>query len=123
MTQWIYVTAWARRTIRWQTAVAVVIALVLAVSGYSRWIGGWLLGAAFNLLYMAYLMLILAARRHDAPTTMTRRLAAVAAGRLWIAIVFLIVVLKTGVAHFGATACGLLSFKLALILEASLQRR
>lgn len=123
MTQWTYVTTWARRTIRWQVAVAVFVALVLALAGYSRWIGGWLLGAAFNLAYMAYLMLILAARRHDEPTTMTRRLAAVASGRMWIAIVFLIVVLKTGMAHFGATACGLLSFKLALILEVSLQRR
>lgn len=108
---------------RLQTGVAVVAAVLIWLTGYGRFSGGWLLGAAFNLLYLAYVALITVAHPHDAPTTLGRRLAVVASGRLWIAVLFLIVVLKTGIAHFGATVCGLLSFKLILFLEVLLRRR
>ncbi len=123
MTRWSYVIAWARRMLRLQAIVAVLVAAALWASGYGHWSGGWLLGSAFNLLYLAYLVLLIVARAGEEPTTLTRRLAVVASLRLWVAVVFLTVVLKTGAAHFGATVCGLLSFKLILFLEVGLQRR
>ena len=87
-------------------------AVLVLLFGKGDWAVGWIIGGAFNIAYFSYLALIAFKRRDRDDLDMAKSLTHVAAGRFFVAIIFLLVVLKTHLAHVGATVCGLLSLKL-----------
>lgn len=87
-------------------------AVLVLLFGKGDWAVGWIVGGAFNIAYFSYLALIAFKRRDRDDLDMAKSLTNVAAGRFFVAILFLLVVLKTHLVHFGATVCGLLSLKL-----------
>lgn len=114
MTDWSDFFRELRRMLQCQMILALVGTLLLWLCGYVNYAVGWMWGTAFNLLYIAYLTLVVHLRRHEPAVILGRRVAAMATMKFFFAIVFLILVVKTGIAPIGATLCGLLSYRIVL---------
>ena len=74
-------------------------AVLVLLFGKGDWAVGWIVGGAFNIAYFSYLALIAFKRCDRDDLGMVKSLTNVAAGRFFVAILFLLVVLKTNLAH------------------------
>lgn len=94
-----------------------VVTLILFLCGYSRFIGGWLVGSGLNLVY--FLMLSSRSARAVAmpPAQAVAFIRAGALLRLMTIVLALIVITQIPAIHFGAAVAGVLSFKVLIFLE------
>lgn len=114
MTDWSDFFRQIQRMLLCQTVLALAGAVLLWLLGYEVYAIGWMYGTAFNLVYLAYLNMVVHFRRHEPASILGRRVATLATLKFFFAIILLILLAKTGIAHIGATLCGLLSYRIVL---------